>query len=73
MSARTPGSHLAEDRCFVCGDTEHSDQTAQGGHRFWSNADAAAEARDADRRTRVRYSTGETTPEAAYVAQHRPY
>lgn len=69
---RTP-AHLRPENCFVCGGAEHEDTTDTGGHRFWSNAAAEAEAREADRRTTARYSNGETTPEGAYVAEHRPY
>lgn len=72
QSTTTP-PHLRTDHCFVCGQSKHVDGTSRGGHRFWSNADAQSEARATDRRTTVSYSSGATTPEAAYVAQHRPY
>ena len=71
MSA--PASHLTPENCYVCGGEDHADTTASGGHKFWSNAEAQAEFREQDRRTKVRYSSGATTPEAAYVAEHRPY
>ena len=67
MSNAAP--HLAPDRCFVCGSEEHADND----HAFWSNESALAEAREADRHVSVRYPGGETTPAAAYVAEHRPY
>lgn len=72
------GAHLAPDRCYVCGGTEaeHEPRIANGGmtsHSFWSNADAAAEFGAEEHRTRVRYANGVSTPEAAYVAEHRPY
>lgn len=64
---KTP-THLLPERCYVCGGTEHADSTPNGGHRFWSNADAAADfARDAARLSRPGYI------EARYVAQYRPY
>lgn len=68
-------SHQAPDACFVCGGTDHGatfTETGKG-HNFWSNADAKAEFAAADAQTTVRYSDGTTTPEANYVAQHRPY
>lgn len=65
--------HLAPGHCYVCGGPEHDDTTPMGGHRFWSNKDAEAEFRDQDRLTIPVYSNGTTTPEANYVAQHRPY
>lgn len=60
------------DRCFICGGPPH-DKVDGEGHEFWSNADAQTQAQTADRRTRVTYPGGQATPEAAYVAQHRPY
>ena len=59
-----PPAHLSPSRCYVCGGEKHP--TQPGGHRFWSNRDAAAEfaALAAGRHW---------SPEAAYVATHRPY
>lgn len=62
-------AHQRPENCHVCGGPEHDDTA----HRFWSNADAMAEAAEHDRRTTVRYSNGEATPEGAYVAENRPY
>ncbi len=62
-------AHLAPQNCFICGGAAHADTD----HNFWSNAAALAKAREHDRRTEHRYPGGETTPEAAYVAEHRPY
>lgn len=68
--ATTP-AHLAPENCYICGGAPHDD-TANAGHTFWSNTDAAKHfARD--RQTTHVYPGGETSPEAAYVAQHRPY
>lgn len=58
--------HLRPTSCYVCGSAPHADTfTGTSGHRYWSNADAAAE------------FAGAPAPaynvEAAYVAQHRPY
>lgn len=39
----TTPAHLAPDACYVCGGQPHADTTPTGGHRFWSNAAAAAE------------------------------
>lgn len=61
-------SHLAPDRCYVCGGVRHSDGTGSGDHKFWPNADAAAHFAREDRKQRATFS-----PEAAYVAEHRPY
>lgn len=68
-----PAAHLAPHLCYICGGGPHADTTASGGHRFWSNAEARAEFRRPDRQKSVGYPAGETTPEAAYVAEHRPY
>lgn len=62
----------AQDSCFVCGGGQHPDATADGGHRFFSIAEAQREANELDRRTSVTYADGQTTPEAAYIAEHRP-
>jgi len=62
-------AHLAPQNCFVCGAAPHADTD----HTFWSNAAALAEAREQDRRSTHRYPAGETSPAAAYVAEHRPY
>lgn len=64
----TTSTHLAPDHCYVCGHEAHSDTTPTGGHRFWPNAAAAVEFVTEGRKQRTTYS-----PEAAYVAQHRPY
>lgn len=53
--------HLRPGNCYVCGSEPHADRD----HKFWSNADAA---RDFRSESRVDYS-----PEAAYVAEYRPY
>lgn len=69
--------HKRPESCFVCGwpEADHKPDSvwAVKGHTFWSNADALAEARAADARTTVRYSTGATSPEAQYVETYRPY
>ncbi|MDD4865727.1 MAG: hypothetical protein PHQ28_00920 [Mycobacterium sp.] len=62
-------AHLAPQNCFICGAVAHTDTT----HTFWSNAAALARAREHDRRSVHRYPAGETSPAAAYVAEHRPY
>lgn len=62
-------AHLAPQNCFVCGATTHADTD----RTFLSNTTAHAEAREHDRQTVHRYPGGETSPAAAYVAQHRPY
>jgi hypothetical protein len=64
-------AHLRPESCYVCGGTEHP--PVEGGHAYWSNADAAAYFRAEDRGRSVRYSDGTTSPEANYVNQHRPY
>lgn len=61
-------AHLAPQNCFVCGGAAHADTD----HTFLSNAAALTEAREHDRLTVHRYSGGETSPEAVYVAEHRP-
>lgn len=60
-------AHLAPDACYVCGHGEHEDTTPAGGHRYWSNRDAAREFREADTGRVAR------SPEAAYVEEYRPY
>lgn len=60
-------AHLKPEACYVCGHGEHPDGTANGGHRFWSNT--AAEAANADLFDQPTVHS----PEAAYVAEHRPY
>lgn len=62
-------AHPAPQNCFICGGAAHADTD----HTFWSNDAALAEARERDRLTVHRYAGGETSPEAAYVAEHRPY
>jgi hypothetical protein len=57
-------AHLAPEACYVCGQSKHPD----GGHPYWSNADADRHFRAEDAKTRLR-----ETPEARYVRQHRPY
>lgn len=73
VRAETP-THLLPDACYVCGGRpeRHRDST-DSPHRYWSNADALAEARAEDARTVVRYSNGTTSPEAHYIATERPY
>jgi hypothetical protein len=58
------------DACYVCNHGPH----ATGAHEYVSNAAAEAHfaAEDAKMQAPV-YSSGARTPEAAYVAQHRPY
>jgi hypothetical protein len=70
--ATTP-PHLAGHRCYVCGGEPHADTTASGGHQFWSNAAAVSEFRERDLHSSAVYPGGVTMPEAAYVAEHRPY
>lgn len=67
-TTNSPGTE--DTSCFVCGGPQHPDQpiTPTSGHRYWSSADALAEARADDRRMRLA-----RTPEAAYVAEYRPY
>ncbi|MGJ6127472.1 hypothetical protein QN239_33365 [Mycolicibacterium sp. Y3] len=65
----TTPAHLAPQNCFVCGRVAHADTD----HTFWPNAAAVSEAREQDRRTVHHYPDGETSPAAAYVAEHRPY
>lgn len=61
--------HLRPDSCYICGGAKHPETD----HAFWSNTDAEKEFREAYPR-RGRYSYNEAdTPEAAYVAEHRPY
>lgn len=38
-----PPAHLMPTACHVCGHGSHADTTDRGGHRYWSNADAARE------------------------------
>lgn len=65
--ADTP-AHLLPDACFVCGGRpEAHRESGSAPHRYWSNADALAEAEAYDARMVVR------SPEAAYVAEYRPY
>ena len=69
MSARN-APHRAPGRCFICGGKPHD---AGAGHAFWSNAEAQTQAQEVDRRSRVTYPSGQATPEADYIARHRPY
>lgn len=64
-------AHLKPDACYVCGHGQHGQSPGQ--HPYWSNADAAAEFAAEDAKRTVRYANGAATPEAAYVAEHRPY
>lgn len=66
-----PANHLHPTACYICGSGEHPDQTANGGHKFWSNADARAAFAAEDAKRTHRYSNGETTPEGNYVEQTR--
>lgn len=68
--ATTP-EHLAPENCYICGWPPHAD-TAPDGHNFWSNAAATEHFAQEPQITPV-YPGGHTSPEAAYVAQHRPY
>lgn len=61
-------AHLEPDSCHICGGKKHP-PAGESGHTFWSNAEAEKHFAEEDRRmSPVNYS-----PEAAYVAQHRPY
>lgn len=66
--------HLLPTSCYICGARE-GESHEKAGHNYWSNEDASAAARQHDLRTvsGVMYASGVTTPEAAYVAEHRPY
>lgn len=70
MANRSTPQHLAPERCFLCGGEEHEPTDE---HKFWSNAAAMAEARSRDTATTHVFPSGATSPEAEYVAQHRPY
>lgn len=59
--------------CYVCDGAPHADTSATGGHKFWSIADAYAHFRAEDRGRSVRYPGGESSPEAAYINEYRPY
>ncbi|MEN4397472.1 hypothetical protein [Mycolicibacterium conceptionense] len=61
-------AHLAPQNCFVRGGAAHADTD----HTFLFNAAALTEAREDNQRTVHRYPDGETSPEAVYVAEHRP-
>jgi len=68
--ATTP-QHLTPENCYICGWPPHAD-TDPAGHTFCSNA-AAAEHFTKEPPVTHMYPGGQTSPEAAYVAQHRPY
>lgn len=74
-TTRSTPEHLLPDHCYVCGCQNHGDTfTRTGeGHNFCSNADAERHFKDEAPHQSVRYSSGATTPEAAYVAEYRPY
>lgn len=62
-------AHLLPTSCYVCGAAElHHDRTAEGGHGFWSNADARAyfEAEDARRVAPALRLEGPAFPDAGY-------
>lgn len=54
-------AHLLPTACYVCGGQPHPTTPL---HAYWSNAQAAVDLAE----PQTAYS-----PEAAYVAQHRPY
>lgn len=39
----TTPAHLHPDNCYVCGHGPHEDTTHKGGHKFWTNHEAAME------------------------------
>jgi hypothetical protein len=64
--SETP-AHLAPSNCYVCGwpKDNHSGNVAGKGHVFWPNADA-----DKDLAAEPQ---GDSSAEARYVAEYRPY
>jgi hypothetical protein len=67
MSTMSTPTHLRPESCHVCGHGPHRDGTADGGHAYWSIAEADREIR------RVTALESRYNREAAFVAQHRPY
>lgn len=63
--------HQLPTSCHVCGQPASSTGRPACAHD-WTNAEALAQADEHDRRTTVVYSSGATTLEAAYVAEHVP-
>ena len=62
-------THLLSTSCYICGATEeHPNQTARGGHAFWSNADAAAHFNAEDKRL----GNGRTWADGVF-AEERPW
>lgn len=57
--------HLEDHRCFMCGGEEHPDRTGGDGHKFISNREALAWFN--------KQPVPDYSPEAAYVAEYRPY
>lgn len=64
--------HQRPGSCHVCGAPASSDTGRPACSHDWTNAEALADAREHDRRVTVRYSSGATSPEAAYVAEYIP-
>jgi uncharacterized Zn finger protein (UPF0148 family) len=60
--------HQRPSSCYVCGTPAAETTGRPSCAHDWTNAEALAEAREHDRQVRLA-----RTPEAAYVAQHRPY
>lgn len=63
-----PAVHQLPSSCHVCGSEAQPDTGRPRCGHYLTNAEADAAAREHDRRT-----TFGRTPEAAYVAEHRPY
>lgn len=66
VNTKTTPAHLTPNACFVCGEQSHADTTKSGGHKFWANHEANAHFCEPD-------GQGAYSPEATYVATHRPY
>lgn len=66
-----PGPHVEDEPCYVCDHGPHKGYDPESnprGHNYWPKSAAAAEFAAEDAKNQSSYS-----PEAAYVAQHRPY
>jgi hypothetical protein len=61
-------AHLLPTSCHVCGTPTREGATRPACAHDYTNAEASAAADEHDRRVRLA-----RTPEAAYVAEHRPY
>jgi len=57
--------HLLPENCYICGGS--SEEHASTVHKFWSNDEAERYFYLLDHQNRSTHS-----PEAAYVAEHRP-